>query len=218
MVKKVSVVVLFVFTVLLVANYCLAGKRSLGSDKQIDEFISSLKKDSKYLPVYFDGLKEELVYARGIFDEASALQSLSKIDDPNDHDAGLCGSNLMAFTYLYYDDPVKLEKLYNNMSNYSKDRFFALFDLAFLKIVDKPFFEISKKYLQDLVPRWRTEKFRDKKGRLLEIGVQHGGSSLLWHEYLPHFYLDLVDQIELVFDGVLDCQDVSFRATNQIER
>ena len=46
------------------------------------------------------------------------------------------------------------------------------------------------------------EKFRDKKGRLLEIGVQHGGSSLLWHEYLPHFYLDLVDQKDEVPDKI----------------
>ena len=32
-------------------------------------------------------------------------------------------------------------------------------------------------------------QYRKKQGTLLEIGVQHGGSSLLWHEYLPGFKL-----------------------------
>ena len=31
--------------------------------------------------------------------------------------------------------------------------------------------------------------YLNKVGTLLEIGVQHGGSSLLWHEYLPGFRL-----------------------------
>lgn len=42
------------------------------------------------------------------------------------------------------------------------------------------------------------DQYRDCEGRLLEIGVQHGGSSLLWHEYLPEFYLDLVDTQDIV--------------------
>lgn len=35
--------------------------------------------------------------------------------------------------------------------------------------------------------------YLDKQGTLLEIGIQHGGSSLLWHEYLPGFKLFLSD-------------------------
>ena len=35
--------------------------------------------------------------------------------------------------------------------------------------------------------------YRDKEGTLLELGVQHGGSSLLWSKYLPKFYLHLID-------------------------
>jgi len=44
--------------------------------------------------------------------------------------------------------------------------------------------------------------YRESKGRLLEIGVQHGGSSLLWHEYLPNFFLDLVDTQDIVPDKI----------------
>ena len=46
------------------------------------------------------------------------------------------------------------------------------------------------------------DQYRDSKGRLLEIGVQHGGSSLLWHEYLPEFFLDLVDTQDIVPDKI----------------
>ena len=44
--------------------------------------------------------------------------------------------------------------------------------------------------------------YRKKTGRLLEIGVQHGGSSLLWHEYLPNFFLDLIDQVDIAPDKI----------------
>jgi hypothetical protein len=46
------------------------------------------------------------------------------------------------------------------------------------------------------------DQYRDCEGRLLEIGIQHGGSSLLWHEYLPEFYLDLVDTQDIVPDKI----------------
>lgn len=46
------------------------------------------------------------------------------------------------------------------------------------------------------------DQYRDSEGRLLEIGVQHGGSSLLWHEYLPGFFLDLVDTQDIVPDKI----------------
>jgi len=37
------------------------------------------------------------------------------------------------------------------------------------------------------------EPFRNTECNLLEIGVQYGGSSLLWHDYLPHAKLYLMD-------------------------
>ena len=37
------------------------------------------------------------------------------------------------------------------------------------------------------------QPYRKLPGTLLELGVQHGGSSLLWHDYLPNFQLHLVD-------------------------
>jgi hypothetical protein len=46
------------------------------------------------------------------------------------------------------------------------------------------------------------EKFTNKKGKLLEIGVQYGGSALLWHDYLPHFDLYLVDIRDQVFPNI----------------
>ena len=46
------------------------------------------------------------------------------------------------------------------------------------------------------------DQYRDTKGRLLEIGVQHGGSSLCWHEYLNKFHLDLVDIQDIVPDKI----------------
>ena len=47
----------------------------------------------------------------------------------------------------------------------------------------------------------------DKAGTLLEIGVQHGGSSLLWHEYLPGFRLFLSDIQDIVPDLIWDQMD-----------
>ena len=46
------------------------------------------------------------------------------------------------------------------------------------------------------------DQYRDTNGRLLEIGVQHGGSSLCWHEYLNKFHLDLVDIQDIVPDKI----------------
>ena len=36
-------------------------------------------------------------------------------------------------------------------------------------------------------------KYKERTGNILEIGVQFGGSALLWHEYLPLYNLALVD-------------------------
>ena len=56
-------------------------------------------------------------------------------------------------------------------------------------------------YAQLLAP------YRNKRGTLLEIGVQHGGSSLLWHEYLPRFRLFLSDIQDIVPDVIWDQLD-----------
>lgn len=50
-------------------------------------------------------------------------------------------------------------------------------------------------------------QYRKKQGTLLEIGVQHGGSSLLWHEYLPGFKLFLSDVQDIVPDLIWDQMD-----------
>lgn len=42
------------------------------------------------------------------------------------------------------------------------------------------------------------EKYKDKSGLILEIGVQYGGSSLLWHDYLPNFKVVMTDIINQV--------------------
>jgi hypothetical protein len=56
-------------------------------------------------------------------------------------------------------------------------------------------------YAQLLAP------YRNKRGTLLEIGVQHGGSSLLWHEYLPRFRLFLSDIQDIIPDVIWDQLD-----------
>lgn len=45
-------------------------------------------------------------------------------------------------------------------------------------------------------------KYVTKAGALLEIGVQYGGSSLLWHELLPNFKLCLVDNEDKMHDHI----------------
>ena len=50
-------------------------------------------------------------------------------------------------------------------------------------------------------------QYRKKEGTLLEIGVQHGGSSLLWHEYLAGFKLFLSDIQDIVPDLIWDQMD-----------
>ena len=37
------------------------------------------------------------------------------------------------------------------------------------------------------------EKYKKNYGTLLEIGVQYGGSSLLWHDFLPNFKIVMTD-------------------------
>ena len=37
------------------------------------------------------------------------------------------------------------------------------------------------------------EEYKDKSGTILEIGVQYGGSSLLWYDFLPKFKVVMTD-------------------------
>jgi len=46
-------------------------------------------------------------------------------------------------------------------------------------------------------------------GKLLEIGVQHGGSSLLWQKYLPKFTLCMVDLVDIVHPWIWQCMDAN---------
>ena len=46
-----------------------------------------------------------------------------------------------------------------------------------------------------------------KEGNLLEIGVQHGGSSLLWQRYLPGFSICMVDIADIVNPWIWHCMD-----------
>jgi hypothetical protein len=49
--------------------------------------------------------------------------------------------------------------------------------------------------------------FKNKKGKLLEIGVQHGGSSLLWQTYLPKFEICMLDICDIVHPYIWECMD-----------
>ena len=51
------------------------------------------------------------------------------------------------------------------------------------------------------------EQYQDIDCNLLEIGVQYGGSALLWHEYLPKCWMDLVDLKDQVNDVIWDQLD-----------
>lgn len=175
MAKKLLKFGFFVFSILLICECCWARTRSLDSEVQVDAFISSLKKDSKSSQSLFKALKATLLYEGKDFNEKSALKFLSEledanIEDPNDQDSIRCGNYLLAFTYLYYDDSVNLMNLYNNMSDYSRDRFFMSFQSTFLRKVGEPFFEVSRKYLKDLARRWLTEE--PKSNGLVLSGIR----------------------------------------------
>lgn len=45
-------------------------------------------------------------------------------------------------------------------------------------------------------------KYKGSDGAILEIGVQYGGSALLWHEYLPLFDLVLIDNQNQVHSSI----------------
>lgn len=47
-------------------------------------------------------------------------------------------------------------------------------------------------------------KYKNKNILLLEIGVQYGGSALLWHDFLPRSNLVLLDQINQIDQNVLN--------------
>lgn len=52
------------------------------------------------------------------------------------------------------------------------------------------------------------DQYRDMSScKLLEIGIQHGGSALLWHEWLPKVQMTLVDIQDIVPDVIWDQLD-----------
>lgn len=58
-------------------------------------------------------------------------------------------------------------------------------------------------------------KYKDKTGTILEIGVQYGGSALLWHDYLPQFNLVLLDNQNQIHPSILE--KLSIERYNYIE-
>lgn len=51
------------------------------------------------------------------------------------------------------------------------------------------------------------DKYRNKEGNILEIGVQYGGSSLLWHDYLPKFRIVMTDILNQVHPTIIQKMD-----------
>ena len=51
------------------------------------------------------------------------------------------------------------------------------------------------------------DKYRNMEGTILEIGVQYGGSSLLWHDYLPKFKIVMADILNQVHPTILEKMD-----------
>ena len=61
------------------------------------------------------------------------------------------------------------------------------------------------------------DQYRYMNCNLLEIGVQYGGSALLWQEYMPGVWMDLVDikdQVDAVIWDQLDEDRFDFYETN----
>lgn len=50
-------------------------------------------------------------------------------------------------------------------------------------------------------------KYIDKKINILEIGVQHGGSILLWNDFLPHSNIIGIDIQNIIHSKILDNTD-----------
>ena len=48
------------------------------------------------------------------------------------------------------------------------------------------------------------DKYRNMEGNILEIGVQYGGSSLLWHDYLPKFKIVMSDILNQVHPTIIE--------------
>ena len=48
------------------------------------------------------------------------------------------------------------------------------------------------------------DKYRNRKGTILEIGVQYGGSTLLWHDYLPNFKIIMADICNQVHPTIIE--------------
>jgi predicted O-methyltransferase YrrM len=53
------------------------------------------------------------------------------------------------------------------------------------------------------------KKYKEGNGTLLEIGVQYGGSSLLWHDYLPNFKIVMTDIHNQVHNDIWEKMDTN---------
>jgi cephalosporin hydroxylase len=62
----------------------------------------------------------------------------------------------------------------------------------------------EKEHSYDLLYNSQFEKYKNNTGIILEIGVQYGGSSLLWHEYLPKFKIVMTDVLNQVHPIIWD--------------
>lgn len=51
----------------------------------------------------------------------------------------------------------------------------------------------AKEHSYDLFYNTEFKNYKNKIGTILEIGVQYGGSSLLWYEYLPNYKIVMTD-------------------------
>jgi len=51
------------------------------------------------------------------------------------------------------------------------------------------------------------EKYKNKTGSILEIGVQYGGSSLLWYEYFPNFKIVMNDIYNQIHPTIFEKMD-----------
>jgi cephalosporin hydroxylase len=62
----------------------------------------------------------------------------------------------------------------------------------------------AKEHSYDLFYNSQFEKYKNNAGIILEIGVQYGGSSLLWNEYLPKFKIVMTDILNQVHPIIWD--------------
>jgi len=62
----------------------------------------------------------------------------------------------------------------------------------------------SEGHSYDIFYSEHFEKYKSISGNILEIGVQYGGSSLLWHDYLPNFKIIMTDIYNQIHPKILE--------------